>query len=126
MNTDYGHEGIMTTHADSPRLAVTPGKWYASEMLTMMTTDLRQMNGFTEMIDAIYNCRTVGGFPQINSAAANCGAVELDDLIFGRTSFPPNEFSAGCDRNYTEDYSIVWGFPISIRPRLTMALARLN
>ena len=76
-----------------------------------MTTNLRQLNGFTEMIDAIYNCRTVGGFPQINSAAANCGAVELDDLIFRRTSFPLDEFSAGCDRNYTEDYSIVWGFP---------------
>ena len=80
-------------------------------MLTMMTTDLRQMNGFTEMIDAIYNCRTVGGFPQINSAVANCGAVELDDLIFCRTSFPQDEFSAGCDSNYAEDYSIVWGFP---------------
>ena len=80
-------------------------------MLTMMTTELRQMNGFTEMIDAIYNCRTVGGFPQINSTAANCGAVELDDLIFRRTSFPPDEFSAGCDRNYTEYYSIAWGFP---------------
>ena len=37
--------------------------------------------------------------------------VELEDLIFRRTSFPPDEFSAGCDRNYTEVYSIVWGFP---------------
>ena len=83
------------TNTDSPRLAVTPGEWYASEMLTMMTTDLR----FTEMIGAIYNCRTVGDFPQIESAAANCGGVELDDLIFHRTSFPPDEFSAGCDRN---------------------------
>ena len=33
------------------------------------------------------------------------------------TSFPPDEFfpphdcSAGCDQTYTEDYSIVWGFP---------------
>ena len=80
-------------------------------MLTMMTTDLRQLNGFTEMIGAIYNCRTVGGFPQIDSAAANCGGVELDDLIFRRTSFPLDELSAGCDRNYMEDYSIVWGFP---------------
>ena len=60
MNTEYGHERIMTTNTDSPRLAVTPGEWYASEMLTMMTTDLRQLNGFTEMIDAIDNCRTVG------------------------------------------------------------------
>ena len=52
-----------------------------------------------------------GDFPQIDSAAANCGAAELDDLIFRRTRFPPNEFSAGCDRNYAEDYNIVWGFP---------------
>ena len=111
MNTEYGHERIMTTNTDSPRLAGIPGERYASEMLTMMTTELRQMNGFTEMIDAIYNCRTVGGFPQINSAAANSGAVELDDLIFHGTGFPPDEFSAGCDRNYAEDYSIVWGFP---------------
>ena len=44
MNTDYGNERIMMTNADSPRLAVTPGEWYASEMLTMMTTELRQMN----------------------------------------------------------------------------------
>ena len=95
MNTEYGHERIMTTNTDSPRLAVTPGEWYASEMLTMMTTDLRQLNGFTEMIGAIYNCRTVGGFPQIDSAAANCGGVELDDLIFCRTSFPLDELSAG-------------------------------
>ena len=74
------------------------------------------------------DCRTVGGFPQIDSAAADCGAVELDDLIFRRTSFPLDEFSAESDRYYTEDYSMVWGFPISIPPRLTMALAlaRLN
>ena len=90
----------MTTNADSPRLAVTPVEWYANEMLTMMTTDLRRMNGFTEMIDAIYNCRIVGGFPQINSATANCDAVELDDLIFHRTSFPPEELSAGRDGDY--------------------------
>ena len=126
MNTEYGHERIMTINTDSPRLAVTPGEWYASEMLTMMTTELRQTNGFTEMIDTIYNCRTVGGFRQINSTVAKCGSAELDDLIFRRTSFPPVEFSAGCDRNYMENYSIVWGFPILIRPRLTMALARLN
>ena len=80
-------------------------------MLTMMTTNLHQINGFPEMIDAIYNCRTVGDFPQIDSAVADCGAVELDDLIFRQTSFPPDEFSTRCDRNYTEDYNIVWGFP---------------
>ena len=47
----------------------------------------------------------------IDRPLLHCGAVELDDLIFGQTSFPPDKFSAGCDRNYTEDYNIVWGFP---------------
>ena len=51
------------------------------------------------------------GFPKIDSTAVDCGAVELDDLTFHRTSFPPDEFSAGRDRNYMEDYSIVRGFP---------------
>ena len=50
------------------------------------------------------------GFPQIDSTAIDCGAVELDDLTFRRPSFPPEQFSAGRDRNYTEDY-IVRGFP---------------
>ena len=108
---EYGLEKILMTNTDSPRLVVAPGEWYASEMLAMMTTNIRQINGFPEMIDAIYKCRTVGDFPQIDSAAANCGAVKLDDLIFRRTSFPPDEFFAGCDRNYTQDYNILWGFP---------------
>ena len=80
-------------------------------MLTTMRTDLRQMNGIPEVIGAMYVCRTVWGFPQIDSTAVDCGAVELDDRTFRRTSFPPDEFSAGRDRNYMEDYSIVWGFP---------------
>ena len=80
-------------------------------MLTTMRIDLRQMNGIPEVIGAMYDCRTVWGFPQIDSTAVDCGAVELDDLTFRRTSFPPDEFSAGRDRNYMEDYSIVWGFP---------------
>ena len=31
------------------------------------------------------------GFPRINSAAVDFGAVELNDLIFRRTSFPPGD-----------------------------------
>ena len=46
------------------------------------------------------DCRTVWGFPQIDSAAVDYGAVELDDLIFRRTSFPPDELSAGRDGDY--------------------------
>ena len=42
MNTEYGLDRIMMTNTDSPRLAVTPGEWYASDMFTMMRTDLRQ------------------------------------------------------------------------------------
>ena len=60
MNTEYGLDKIMMTNTDSPRLAVTLGEWYASEMLTMMTTDLRRKIGFPEMVDAIYNCRIMG------------------------------------------------------------------
>ena len=87
------------TNTDSPRLAVTPGEWYASDMLTTMGTALRQMNGIPEVIGTMYDCQTVWGFPQIDSTTVDCGAVELDDLTFCRTSFPP------------EDYSIVWGIP---------------
>ena len=55
---------------------------------------MRQMNGIPEVIGTMYDCRTVWGFPQIDSTAVDCGAVELDDLTFRRTSFPPDEFSA--------------------------------
>ena len=53
-----------------------------------------------------------GGCPQLDSAAADCGTVGLDDLIFRRTSFPPDELSAGRDRIYTTDCNTVWGFPL--------------
>ena len=45
MNTEYGLDRIMMTNTDSPRLAVSPGECYASDMLTTMRTELRQMNG---------------------------------------------------------------------------------
>ena len=110
---EYGiwTDRIMMTNTDSPRLAVTPGEWYTSDMLTMMRTNLRQMNGIPEVIGAMYVCRTVWGFPKIDSTTVDCGAAELDDLTFRQTSFPPDEFSAEHDRNYMEDYSIVRGFP---------------
>ena len=111
MNTEYGLDKVMMTNTDSPWLAVTPGEWYVSDMLTTMRTDLSQMNGIPELIGAMYDCRTVWGFPQIDYTAVDSGAVELDDLTFRRTSFPPDKLSAGRDRNYMEDYSIAWGFP---------------
>ena len=107
MNTEYGLVQSLMTNTDSPRLAVTPGEWYASETIRIIRTDLRQMNGFTRIIGEMYDRWTVGGRPQLDSAAADCGAVGLDDLIFRRTSFPPHDCSAGYDQTYTEEYSIV-------------------
>ena len=78
MNTEYGLDRIMMTNSDSLRLAVTPGEWYASDMLTTMRSDLRRMNGIPEVIGAMYVCRTVWGFPKIDSTA-----------VFRRTNFPP-------------------------------------
>ena len=94
MNTENGLDTIMMITTDSPRLAVTPGEWYASGMLTLLSRDLRRMNG------AMYDSITEWGFPQVDSAAADSGAVELDDLIFRRLSLPPEEVSAGRDGNY--------------------------
>ena len=89
MNTEYGLDKIMMTNTDSPRLAVTPGEWYASDMPTPMRRDLRQMYGMPEVIGTMYDCKTVWGFPQIGSTVVDSGAVELDDLTFQRPSFPP-------------------------------------
>ena len=84
----------MMITTDSPRLAVTPGEWYASVMLTLLSRDLRQMNS------AMFNSRTELGFPQVDSTSADSGAVEMDDLIFRRLSLPPEDVSAGRDGNY--------------------------
>ena len=98
MNTEYGLDRSLMADTDYPRLAVTPGEWYASETIRMIRTDQHQMNGFTRIIGAMCDCWTVGGCPQLDSAAADCGAVGLVDLIFRQTSFPPDELSAGHDR----------------------------
>ena len=50
--------------ADSPKLAVTPGEWYASETIRMIRTDLHQINGFARIIGAMCDCWTVGVCPQ--------------------------------------------------------------
>ena len=78
---------FMMMNTESLRLVVTPGEWYASDMLSTMSTDLRQMNGIPDVIGAMKDCRTVWGFPQIESAAVDCGAVELNDMIFRWMSF---------------------------------------
>ena len=87
-----GLDRNMKINTESPRLAVAPGERYTSDLVVTMNTDLRQMDGIPDVIGAVKtDCRTVWGFPQIDSAAVDCGAVELDDLIFRRTSFPPGE-----------------------------------
>ena len=110
MNKEYELDWSLMTNTDSPRLAVTPGEWYASEAIRMIRTDLRQMNGFARIIGAMCDCWTVGVCPQLDSVAADCGAVELVNLIVRRTSFPPDELSARRDRIYTIDCNTVWGF----------------
>ena len=58
--------------------------------------------------------RTVWGFPQIDSAVVGCGAVELDDLNFRRTSFSADEFFGGREGDY------IWLAPLtssSVRAR---------
>ena len=80
---------IMMITTDSPRLAVTPGEWYASVMLTLLSRDLHRMNS------AMFNSRTELGLPQVDSAVADSGAVEMDD-----PSLPPEDVSAGSDGNY--------------------------
>ena len=72
MTMENGLDTIMMIITDSPRLAVTPGEWYASGMLTLLSRDLCRMNG------AMYNSRTEWGFR---------GAVKLVDLIFRRLCF---------------------------------------
>ena len=94
LNTENGFDTIMMITADSPQLAVTPGEWYASVMLTLLSRDLRQLNS------AMLNSGTELGFSQVDSATADSGAVEMDDLIFRRLSLPPEDVSAGCDGNY--------------------------
>ena len=86
MNTEDRLDQSLMTNTDSPWLAVTPGEWYASETIRMIRTDLRQMNGFMRILGAMCDCWTVGVCPQLDSAAADCGAVELVDLIVRRTT----------------------------------------
>ena len=71
MNTEDGLDRSVMTNTDSPRLAVTPGEWYASETIWMIRTDLRQMNGFMRILGAMCDCWTVGVCPQLDSAAAD-------------------------------------------------------
>ena len=59
MNTENGLDMIMMITTDSPRLTVTLGEWYASDVLTRIRRDLRQTYGIPEVTGAMYGCRTV-------------------------------------------------------------------
>ena len=76
-------------------MAVTPGEWYASDLLATTSTGFREMDDIPNVIGAVkLDYRTVWGFPQIDSAAVGCGAVELNDMNFRRTSFPQIDSAA--------------------------------
>ena len=120
MNTENGLDTIMMITTDSPRLTVTPGEWYASDVLAQIRCDLRH----TYDISAAVDCNAVEpndlifrrlslppgdvsagrnenyGSPKMDSAAADSGAVEMDDLIFPWLSLPPEDVSAGRDGHY--------------------------
>ena len=64
---------------------------------TPLSRELRQMNGIPEVMGAMYDCRTGLDFPQFDSTAVDCSAIELDDLTFRRPGFPPEEVPAGGD-----------------------------
>ena len=87
MNTEYGLDQSLMTNTDYPRLAVTPGEWYASETIRTIRTDLRQMNGFTRIIVALCDCWTVGVVPSL--IPPRLTVARLDWM----THFPPDEFS---------------------------------
>ena len=103
-----GHNPDMNNNTETPRLAVTPGEWYNSDLLATTSTEFQQMDDIPHVIGAVkLDCSTVWGFPQIDSAAVGCGTVELDDLTFRWRSFPPDEFSAGRKRDY------IWLAPLA-------------
>ena len=61
-NTDMN----MKINTESPRLAVTPGEWYASDLLAMTSTDFRQMDDIPHVIGTgKLDCSTVWGFPRL-------------------------------------------------------------
>ena len=60
----YGTDGCsrmnMKIKTESPRLAVTPGEWYASDRLATTSTGFRQMEDIPNVIGAVkLDCRTV-------------------------------------------------------------------
>ena len=60
-----GHNPDMSMKIDteSPRLAVTPGEWYASDLLATTSTGFCKMDDIPHVIGAVkLDCSTVWGF----------------------------------------------------------------
>ena len=70
----------------NPHISVFTDNYYT---LTPLSRDLRQMNGIPEVMGAMYDCRTGWDFPQCDSTAVDCNAVELDELTFRRPEVIP-------------------------------------
>ena len=69
---------IMKIKTESPRLTVTPGAWYASDLLATTSTGFRQMDDIPKVMDAVkLDYRTVRGFPQIASTQSYCDSDTL-------------------------------------------------
>ena len=77
MYTKNGLDTNMMIPTTSPRLTVTPGEWYGSDVLTQIRHELRDARDI--------------------SAAVDCNAVIQSDLISRRLCLPPEEVSAGRD-----------------------------
>ena len=92
MNAENGLHWSLITDTDSPRLAVTPGEWDASEMILMMRTDLHRTKGFVSILGTMCDCGTVGVIPGL--IPPRLPVARLDWLtsfsaarVFRRTSF---------------------------------------
>ena len=75
MYTENGLDTIAMIATDSPRLAVTPGEWYASDVFKQTRYDLRHTCDISD-------------------------AVIRSDLIFHRLCLPPEDVSDGRDGMY--------------------------
>ena len=55
-----GHDRNMRINTESPRLAVTPGEWYARDLLATTSTVFRQMDRIPDVIGTVkIDCRTI-------------------------------------------------------------------
>ena len=107
----------MMIPTDSPRLKVTPGEWYGSDVLTQIRHELRDARDISAAVDCNAVIRSdlisrwlcllpeevsagrngTDDFPETDCAAADSGAADMNDLIFRRLSLPPDDDSAAVD-----------------------------